>query len=74
MEPRDMSAGHYNSTHCAGAVYEFADVGDVGSGNPGWVVGAAFLKNVYSVYRLNPPSVGFAQLASMESRSSFSVS
>ena len=69
-----MSAGHYNSTHCGGAIYEFTDMGDIapdGSGNPGWVIGAAFLKNVYSVYRLNPPSVGFAQVASpVETRAS----
>ncbi|KAF8586724.1 acid protease [Ramaria rubella] len=32
------------------------------SSNPAWIVGDAFLKNVYSVFRFNPPSVGFAQL------------
>ncbi|RDX54940.1 acid protease [Lentinus brumalis] len=34
-----------------------------GGGNPVWVVGDTFLKNVYSVFRANPPSVGFAQLS-----------
>jgi hypothetical protein len=34
------------------------------SGSPiSWIVGATFLKNVYSVYRYNPPAVGFAQLS-----------
>lgn len=27
-----------------------------------WVVGDTFLKNVYSVYRYDPPAVGFATL------------
>jgi hypothetical protein len=29
-----------------------------------WIVGASFLKNVYSAYRYNPAAVGFAALAS----------
>jgi cathepsin D len=33
------------------------------SDGPGWVVGDTFLKNVYSVFRANPPSIGFAALA-----------
>ncbi|KAF8507481.1 aspartic peptidase A1 [Hysterangium stoloniferum] len=33
------------------------------SGNPQWIVGDTFLKNVYSVFRYDPPSVGFAQLS-----------
>ncbi|KAL1409733.1 hypothetical protein Q8F55_003730 [Vanrija albida] len=28
-----------------------------------WIVGASFLKNVYSVYRYDPPAIGFAALA-----------
>jgi len=31
--------------------------------NPEWVFGDTFLKNVYSVFRSNPPAVGFASLA-----------
>jgi len=30
---------------------------------PAWIVGDTFLKNVYSVFRYNPPSVGFADLS-----------
>ncbi|KAJ7268876.1 aspartic peptidase domain-containing protein [Mycena rebaudengoi] len=32
---------------------------------PNWSFGTAFLRNVYSVYRQVPPSVGFAQLSPM---------
>ena len=28
-----------------------------------WIVGASFLKNVYSVFRYDPFAIGFAQLA-----------
>ncbi|TFK39433.1 aspartic peptidase A1 [Crucibulum laeve] len=30
---------------------------------PAWIIGDTFLKNVYSVFRYNPPSIGFAQLS-----------
>jgi len=45
---------------CAGAFFGL----DINAGSTGlqWVVGDAFLKNVYSVYRYDPPSVGFAAL------------
>jgi cathepsin D len=57
----DMVAGGDGDV-CAGSIFDL-NLGSTGSGNPGWVVGAAFLKNVYSVYRAQPPSVGFAQLS-----------
>lgn len=28
-----------------------------------WLLGAAFMKNVYTVFRINPPQIGFAQLS-----------
>ncbi|EJF59592.1 acid protease [Dichomitus squalens LYAD-421 SS1] len=34
-----------------------------GSQVPPWIVGDVFLKNVYSVFRATPPSVGFAKLS-----------
>jgi cathepsin D len=34
----------------------------MGSALDFWLLGDTFLKNVYSVYRLEPPSVGFAKL------------
>jgi len=44
---------------CLGAFFELP----TGNGAPAWIVGDTFLKNVYSVFRFNPPSVGFAQLS-----------
>ena len=35
-----------------------------GTSAPPWIVGDTFLKNVYSVFRANPASVGFATLSS----------
>ncbi|KAJ8585196.1 acid protease [Rhizopogon salebrosus TDB-379] len=49
------------STECVGAFFETT----TGSGAPTWIIGDAFLKNVYSVFRYNPPSVGFAALSSV---------
>jgi cathepsin D len=34
------------------------------SNNPTWVVGDSFLKNVYTVFRADPASVGFGNLSS----------
>ncbi|BGP37081.1 hypothetical protein JCM10450v2_000989 [Rhodotorula kratochvilovae] len=46
-----------NRSTCLGAFFDL----NFGSGSKiQWVIGAAFLKNVYSVYRASPPSVGFA--------------
>jgi cathepsin D len=53
-------------TQCIGGIFDLSQGSNVqsGNGNPGWIVGDTFLKNVYSVFRANPPSVGFAQLSS----------
>lgn len=40
---------------------------DSGDGAPDWIVGDTFLKNVMSVYRYSPASVGFAALSSTAS-------
>jgi cathepsin D len=71
ISPLDMNIGTVNeydptfsnasapSQMCVGAIF------DVGIRNaPAWIIGATFLKNVYSVFRANPAAVGFAQLAS----------
>ena len=39
--------------------------GQSNSNHPTWVVGDSFLKNVYSVFRAEPASVGFATLSSV---------
>ena len=46
---------------CVGAFFSIGSV--AGTGIPAWIVGDSFLKNVYSVFRASPPSVGFAQLS-----------
>ncbi|KAL7412344.1 aspartic peptidase domain-containing protein [Mrakia frigida] len=58
----DMSRGLYEtgSSFCVGAI----SASDLGSNAPmSWIIGAAFLKNVYSVFRATPPSIGFALLS-----------
>ncbi|KAF8971140.1 aspartic peptidase domain-containing protein [Flammula alnicola] len=64
----DMNIGPETSdnTKCIGAIFDLSMGTNIegGSGNPSWVVGDTFLKNVYSVFRATPPSVGFAQLSS----------
>ncbi|KAE9395681.1 acid protease, partial [Gymnopus androsaceus JB14] len=48
-----------NEGTCVGAFFEVLTSSEA----PAWVVSDTFLKNVYSVFRYNPPSVGFAQLS-----------
>jgi cathepsin D len=58
----DFNLGRYSSDEsmCTGAVY----IQSLSSTSPvQWIVGDTALKNVYSVYRFNPPAVGFAALA-----------
>ncbi|KAK7692175.1 hypothetical protein QCA50_003796 [Cerrena zonata] len=65
INPTDMNLGTIPSGQCLGGVFDLTQGSDVGSGggNPSWVVGDTFLKNVYSVFRATPPSIGFAQLS-----------
>ncbi|KAF8629234.1 hypothetical protein AX17_005814 [Amanita inopinata Kibby_2008] len=66
INPQDMIVAQVPQTKsCVGGIFDLA-MGtsiEAGSGNPSWVVGDTLLKNVYSVFRANPPSVGFAQLS-----------
>ncbi|KAI0645865.1 aspartic peptidase domain-containing protein [Trametes meyenii] len=61
----DMNLGRISQTMCVGGIFDLTLGSDVsgGGGNPTWVVGDTFLKNVYSVFRSNPPAVGFAELS-----------
>ncbi|KAF8893595.1 aspartic peptidase A1 [Infundibulicybe gibba] len=88
INPADMNIGPLpsSSSLCIGAIHDLSMGGDIvsGDGEPGWVIGVAFLvpirhrhffltnvffalgyqqKNVYSVFRMTPPSIGFAQLS-----------
>jgi cathepsin D len=69
INPEDMNFGQESpgSSLCLGAIFDLSQGTSIqsGSGNPNWVVGDTFLKNVYSVYRASPPSVGFAQLSTL---------
>jgi cathepsin D len=66
----DMNLGRLStgSSQCLGGIFDLSMGSSIqsGGGNPSWVVGATFLKNVYSVYRANGDSsgsVGFAELS-----------
>jgi len=60
-----MNLGPVSNRQCLGAIFDLAAVANIKPqpGQPAWVVGDTFLKNVYSVFRANPPAVGFAQLS-----------
>ncbi|KAH8823621.1 aspartic peptidase domain-containing protein [Flagelloscypha sp. PMI_526] len=49
---------------CAGSIFDLRSGASpfTSFGNVSWVIGGTFLKNVYSVFREDPPSVGFAEL------------
>jgi cathepsin D len=62
----DMNAGSAGTDgQCMGAIFDLSAGSSAGggAGNPNWVVGDTFLKNVYTVFRSSPPSIGFAQLS-----------
>ncbi|CAE6529608.1 unnamed protein product [Rhizoctonia solani] len=63
MESADFKLLTTNPNVCVGAIFELS-MGGLGNPDvPQWVVGDAFLKNVYSIFRYEPPSIGFAQLS-----------
>ncbi|GAA5923912.1 pepsin-like aspartic protease [Sporobolomyces koalae] len=70
MSASDFNLGPFgidastNRSTCLGA---FFDLSFGSSSRVSWVIGASFLKNVYSVYRASPPSVGFATLSNSTS-------
>ncbi|KAF8348205.1 aspartyl protease [Amanita rubescens] len=56
-----------HTSDCVGGFFDLSAGSNIppGDGNPSWVVGDTFLKNVYSVFRASPASVGFAQLSTL---------
>ncbi|KAF9792193.1 aspartic peptidase domain-containing protein [Thelephora terrestris] len=70
----DMNLGRVStgSSICAGGIFDLTAGSNIGTGggNPSWVVGATFLKNVYSVFRYQPAAIGFAQLSNAAGGSS----
>jgi cathepsin D len=68
ISPEDMNLGTPPDApqgQCLGGIFDLGQGTSIqgGGGNPSWVVGDTFLKNVYSVFRADPPAVGFASLA-----------
>jgi len=59
----DFKLQQLSNSQCLGAIFTFAPSTSNSIG-PAWIVGDTFLKNVYTVFRANPASVGFADLAS----------
>jgi len=70
MQGSDLIGGTVSNSECLGAFF----ILDISSGSspipgaqsqvPSWVVGSAYLKNVYTVFQSNPAAVGFANLKS----------
>lgn len=64
VAPADFRLLQVDDDTCVGAFFELSGANAmVSSGSPSWIVGDTFLKNVYSVFRADPPAVGFAQLS-----------
>ncbi|KAI5982159.1 aspartic peptidase domain-containing protein [Pisolithus marmoratus] len=68
INSHDMNLGEVSTSSngtlmCAGGIFDIGSNISVDLGFPAWLVGDTFLKNVYTVFRANPPSVGFASLA-----------
>ncbi|KAF8972676.1 aspartic peptidase A1 [Flammula alnicola] len=59
ISPADFQLSRLTRSTCLGAFFELS----TGSSAPSWIIGDTFLKNVYSVFRYQPLSVGFAQLS-----------
>jgi cathepsin D len=64
IDPADFKLTQVSEDRCLGAFFAL----NTTSGGPSWIIGDTFLKNVYSVFRFDPPSVGFAELSANASR------
>lgn len=58
MATSDFNAGQVSGSLCLGSIFTV----DLGTGGPDWIMGDAFLKNVFSVFESEPSRVGFADL------------
>ncbi|KAJ7115925.1 aspartic peptidase domain-containing protein [Mycena epipterygia] len=59
ISPADFELQPIGSGTCLGSFFTLS----TGDSAPSWIVGDTFLKNVYSVFRYNPASIGFASLS-----------
>jgi len=66
IAPSDFQLAQISNSQCLGSIFIFSvgNPNSIFSNGPSWVIGDTFLKNVYSVFRANPASIGFATLAS----------
>jgi len=65
INPDDFKVTTTRNGNCLGAIFEFSGTGSSNSNTAvAWIIGDTFLKNVYTVFRYNPASVGFATVAS----------
>jgi cathepsin D len=65
ISPDDFKLTKLSNGQCLGAFFVLSDQQQSSGNNEiSWIIGDTFLKNVYSVFRANPASVGFATLAS----------
>ncbi|KZV60759.1 acid protease [Peniophora sp. CONT] len=69
ISPNDLNRGRMGNGQCMGGVASMENK-PPNDTYPRWIVGDTFLKNVYTVFRANPPSVGFAELSSAAGGSS----
>ncbi|KAJ7064321.1 aspartic peptidase A1, partial [Mycena amicta] len=75
IHPADMNLGTVDSdsSQCVGGIYalssseadEIFSSSTTGSDRPSWMLGIVFLKNVYTVLRHIPPSIGLAELSTL---------
>ncbi|KAF8893613.1 aspartic peptidase domain-containing protein [Infundibulicybe gibba] len=59
IDPKDLNVSRVpggDGSMCAGRITHLGEPSN-------WIIGTPFLKNVYSVFRMEPPSIGFAQLS-----------
>lgn len=63
MASDDFALATNDPKTCVGAIFETTLGSNDNPQIPDWYIGASFLKNVYSVFRYDPPAVGFAQLS-----------
>jgi len=73
IKDEDVNLGQISlaSSQCLGGIFDLTAGSNVGGrGSPPWVFGDVFLKNVYSVFRAVPPSIGFAELSDVAGGSS----
>ncbi|MBW0486020.1 hypothetical protein O181_025735 [Austropuccinia psidii MF-1] len=63
IEPADLDLGKFPERNLCITAFFTIENSSAKPNVPRWIFGAAFLKNVYVVFRAAPPSIGFAELS-----------